>query len=66
MGTCMKLWQLTDKEAKIEGYISMPIFTLSEAGELIETEVKAYLIPNMSVLILLGKDYQVNYELTIK
>lgn len=57
MGTCMKLWQLTDKEAKIKGYVSMPIFILFKAGELIETEVEAYLVPNMSVPILLGKDY---------
>ncbi len=61
-----ELWQLTDKESKIEGYVTMPIFTMSEWGELIETEVKAYLVPNMSVPILLGEDYQVNYELTIK
>lgn len=65
-GMRMKLWQLTDKESKIEGYITMPIFTMSEWGEPIETEVKAYLVPNMSVPILLGEDYQVNYEVTIK
>ncbi len=44
----------------------MPIFTMSEKGEIIEMEVEAYLVPNMLVPILLGKDYQVNYELTIK
>ncbi len=62
----MNLWQLTDKDSKIEGYISMPIFTLSEQGDIIEMEVEAYLVPHMSVPILLGEDYQINYKLTIK
>ncbi len=65
-GTKMNLWQLTDKDSKIEGYVSIPIFTLSEKGELIETEVEAYVVPQMSVPILLGEDYQLNYELTVK
>lgn len=65
-GTKMNLWQLTDKDSKIEGYVSMPIFTLSEQNELIETEVEAYLVPLMSMPILLGEDYQLNYELTVK
>ncbi|SJL08056.1 uncharacterized protein ARMOST_11415 [Armillaria ostoyae] len=65
-GAQMKLWQLTDKDADIEGYVTMPIFTLTENGELIETEVESYLVPDMSVPILLGEDYQQNYELTVK
>ncbi|PBK64293.1 hypothetical protein ARMSODRAFT_840740, partial [Armillaria solidipes] len=65
-GTKMNLWQLTDKDSKIEGYVSVPIFTLSENRELIETEVEAYVVPQMSVPILLGEDYQLNYELTVK
>ncbi|PBK84512.1 hypothetical protein ARMGADRAFT_943396, partial [Armillaria gallica] len=28
--TKMNLWQLTNKDSKIEGYVSMHIFTLSE------------------------------------
>lgn len=62
----MDLWQLTDKDSKIEGYVLMPIFTMSEEGELIETEVEVYLVPHMSVPLLLGEDYQLNYELTVK
>ncbi|KAK0185768.1 hypothetical protein F5146DRAFT_937614, partial [Armillaria mellea] len=65
-GTKINLWQLTNKHSKIEGYVSVPIFTLSENGELIETEVEAYIVPQMSVPILLGKDYQLNYELMVK
>lgn len=65
-GARMKLWQLTDKDADIKGYVTMPIFTWTENGELVETEVEAYLIPDMSVPILLGEDYQQNYKLTVK
>ncbi len=65
-GTKMNLWQLTDKDSKIKGYVSMPIFTVSEQGKIIETEVEAYLVPHMSVPILLREDYQLNYELTVK
>lgn len=62
----MNLWQLTDKDSKIEGYVSMPSFTLSENEEIIEMEVEAYVVPQMSIPILLGEAYQLNYELTVK
>lgn len=65
-GLKMNLWQLTDKDSKIKGYIVIPITTLSEKGELIETEVEAYLVPHMSVPLLLGEDYQLDYKLTVK
>ncbi len=44
----------------------MLIFTISEQDKIIETKVEAYLVSHMSVPILLGKDYQLNYELTVK
>ncbi|PBK79373.1 hypothetical protein ARMGADRAFT_950949, partial [Armillaria gallica] len=65
-GIKMNLWQLTDKDSKIKGYVAIPIFTMSEQNELIETEVEVYLVPLMSVPILLGEDYQLNYELMVK
>ncbi|PBK98142.1 hypothetical protein ARMGADRAFT_906222, partial [Armillaria gallica] len=65
-GIKMNLWQLTDKDSKIKGYVAIPIFTMSEQNELIETEVEAYLVLLMSMPILLGEDYQLNYELTVK
>ncbi len=30
-----------------------------------ETEVEAYIMPGMSVSLLLGEDYQVNYEISV-
>ncbi|SJL06612.1 uncharacterized protein ARMOST_09954 [Armillaria ostoyae] len=66
MGMKLNLWQLTDKNTKLQGFVCLPILTLSDTGELLETEVEAYIVPGMSVPILLGEDYQLNYELTIK
>jgi len=34
-------------------------------GALLESEVEAYVVPNMTVPILLGEDYQLNYELGV-
>ncbi|KAK0438898.1 hypothetical protein EV421DRAFT_1738091 [Armillaria borealis] len=65
-GSKLKLYQLTDKNAEIEGYVRVPIITKLESGELIETEVEAYIMPKMSVPILLSEDYQLDYELTVK
>ncbi len=64
-GLKLKLWQLTDKDAKIEGYVKLPIFTETETNKVVETEVEAYVVPGMSVPILLGEDYQMNYEVNI-
>lgn len=64
-GLKMDLWQLTDKDAKIQGYVQIPIFTESTEGVILETEAEAYVIPNMTIPILLGEDYHLNYELTV-
>ncbi|KAJ7805278.1 hypothetical protein B0H13DRAFT_2387812 [Mycena leptocephala] len=64
-GLPMKLVQLTQEEEGIKGYILVSIFMLTEEGELIETEAEAYVVPGMSVPILLGEDYQLNYELAL-
>jgi hypothetical protein len=34
-------------------------------GDILETEAEAYVIPGMTVPILLGEDYQQSYELNI-
>ena len=34
-------------------------------GVILETEVEAYVVPNMTIPILLGEDYHLNYELTV-
>lgn len=64
-GIKMDLWQLTDKDAKIQGYVRIPIFIESLEGVILETEAEAYVIPDMTIPILLGEDYHLNYELTV-
>ncbi|EDR14134.1 uncharacterized protein LACBIDRAFT_321942 [Laccaria bicolor S238N-H82] len=64
-GLKMDLWQLTDKDSKIQGYVRIPIFMESSEGVIIETEAEAYVVPDMTIPILLGEDYHLNYELTV-
>ncbi|KAF7968769.1 hypothetical protein HWV62_29370 [Athelia sp. TMB] len=63
-GMKMRLWQLTDRNATLEGYVNLPLFVESEEGTVIQTEVEAYVVPGMSVDILLGEDYQLAFEMT--
>ena len=64
-GIKMNLWQLMDKDSEIQGYVRIPIFMKSTEGTMIETEAEAYVVPNMTVPILLGEDYHLNYELIV-
>ena len=64
-GAKMNLWQLTDKDSTIQGYVRIPIIMESSEGILLETEAEAYVVPNMTVPILLGEDYHLNYELIV-
>ncbi|KAF8990849.1 hypothetical protein BDZ89DRAFT_1151778 [Hymenopellis radicata] len=64
-GKKMKLWQVTDKSKAIQGYCDLPIFTESIDGSIIETTAEVFLVPGMSVPLLLGEDYHINYELSV-
>ena len=64
-GMKMQLWQLTDKDESLRGYVRIPIFMETMAGEIVKSEVEAYVVPRMTVPILLGEDYQVNYEVGV-
>lgn len=61
----MQLWQLTDKDENLRGYMHIPIFMETTMGEIVESEAEAYVVPRMMVPILLGEDYQVNYEVGV-
>ena len=61
----MKLWQLTDKESTLRGFIRIPIFMTTDDGVVLESEAEAYMVPGMTVPILLGEDYQLTYELGV-
>lgn len=64
-GMKMQLWQLTDKDESLRGYVRIPIFMETTVGEIVELEAEAYVVPRMTVPILLGEDYQVNYEVGV-
>ena len=64
-GMRMQLWQLTDKDSSLKGFVRIPILMQSEEGMLLESEAEAYIVPGMTVPILLGEDYQLNYEVGV-
>ena len=61
-GMRMQLWQLMDKDSKLKGFVNIPIYMVTENGDVVETEAEAYVVPNMTVPILLGEDFQQSYE----
>ncbi|KAJ7094085.1 hypothetical protein C8R44DRAFT_645642, partial [Mycena epipterygia] len=64
-GHRMSLAQLTDQGTIIKGYSKLRIYLLTTEGNLICTEAEAYVVKGMSVPILLGEDFQLNYELGV-
>lgn len=65
-GNKMKLWQLTDKEACIQGYVHIPVFIPAEDGTTLAFQAEAYVVPGMTVPILLGEDFQETYEACVQ
>jgi len=64
-GMRLQLWQLMDKDSKLKGFICIPIFMITENGDVLEMEAEVYVVPNMTVPILLGKDYQQSYKISV-
>ena len=64
-GMRLQLWQLMDKDSKLKGFVRIPIFMMTDTGDILETEAEAYVVPNMTVPILLGEDYQQSYEVSV-
>ena len=64
-GMRMQLWQLTDKDSSLKGFVRIPVTMQTEEGILLESEAEAYIVPGMTVPILLGEDYQLNYEVGV-
>lgn len=65
-GRRMELWQLTDKAAKIDGYIELPLYIETDTGETLGLLAEAYVVPDMNVPVLLGEDFHLAYELTVE
>ncbi|KAJ3473679.1 hypothetical protein NLI96_g12880 [Meripilus lineatus] len=64
-GLKLSLWQLTQKGSSLSGYAKLPIFIHSEEGKLVGLEAEVYIVPNMTVPLLLGEDFHNTYELTV-
>ncbi|KIM40433.1 hypothetical protein M413DRAFT_41718, partial [Hebeloma cylindrosporum] len=64
-GMRMKLWQLTDKDCELGRFVRIPILVESTEEETLELEAEAYIVPKMTVPILLGEDFQLTYEITV-
>jgi hypothetical protein len=64
-GRKMNLAQLTDGGATIKGFTKLKVFMTSTTGDILEMEAEAYVVKGMSVPILLGEDFQLNYELGV-
>jgi hypothetical protein len=64
-GHRMSLAQLTDKGTTIKGYCKLKILMKTTSGDWLVLEAEAYVVKGMSVPILLGEDFQLNYELGV-
>lgn len=64
-GQKMELWQLTDKTCQMKGYAVLQVLVELDSGITVEMEAEAYVVPGMTVPLLLGEDFQVCYELTV-
>ncbi|EJD33877.1 hypothetical protein AURDEDRAFT_76613, partial [Auricularia subglabra TFB-10046 SS5] len=64
-GMKVRIAQLTSNTPNIEGYVTMSMFIHAEDGMMLEFEVEAYVVPTMTVPILLGEDWHLNYELDV-
>lgn len=61
----MQIFQLTETGTCIKGFICIPVIMEVTDGTILETEAEAYVVPGMTVLILLGEDYHLTYEVNI-
>ncbi|EJD36880.1 hypothetical protein AURDEDRAFT_30299, partial [Auricularia subglabra TFB-10046 SS5] len=64
-GMKVHIAQLTSNTPDIEGYVTLPVFVRAEDGTMLEFEIEAYVVPHMTVPILLGEDWHLNYELDV-
>ena len=55
-GMKIQLYELTGK-SKITGYVIIPLFVQAESGDYLKLEMEAYVVPEMTVPVLLGEDF---------
>ncbi|EJD40949.1 hypothetical protein AURDEDRAFT_69361, partial [Auricularia subglabra TFB-10046 SS5] len=64
-GLRIEIAQLTDQSPRIKGYVRLPVRIPAEGGGTLVLHAELYVVPNMTVPILLGEDFQLNYELEV-
>ncbi|EDR11762.1 uncharacterized protein LACBIDRAFT_323941 [Laccaria bicolor S238N-H82] len=64
-GYQMQIFQLMETGTHIKGFVRIPVFMQATDGMTIETEAEAYVVPNMTVPILLGEDFHLTYEIQV-
>ncbi|GJF00794.1 polyprotein [Phanerochaete sordida] len=65
-GERLKLWQLLDRNTQIDGYVTLNLYVRALDGTEIRLQCEAYVVPDMSVPILLGEDFQRTYEMNVR
>ncbi|KAG6905056.1 hypothetical protein DXG01_005355, partial [Tephrocybe rancida] len=60
-GMWIKLYQLTGN-AKVLGYMKTSIFMETMDHQMAAFELEAYIVRDMNILLLLGKDFQTMYK----
>src|SRR6185295_16790485 len=48
-----------------DGFIKVPISVISDQGNLVEINVEAYVVKNMSSSFILGNDFSIQYMLSL-
>ncbi|KZV82221.1 hypothetical protein EXIGLDRAFT_627354, partial [Exidia glandulosa HHB12029] len=64
-GMKVSIAQLTNNNPKIEGYVLMPIWIRATDNTWLKFQAEMYVVPDMTVEVLLGEDWHVNNELSV-
>lgn len=62
----MNLWQLTEKGTQLKGYVDIPMFVETSNGEVVGARLEAYVVPGMTVPVLLGEDFHLTYGISVE
>ncbi|EJD41532.1 hypothetical protein AURDEDRAFT_37769, partial [Auricularia subglabra TFB-10046 SS5] len=64
-GLKINIAQLTDQSPRVKGYVTVPIRIPAEDGTVLVFNTELYIVPGMTVPVLLGEDFQQKYELSV-
>ncbi|KZV89348.1 hypothetical protein EXIGLDRAFT_594169, partial [Exidia glandulosa HHB12029] len=64
-GMKVAIAQLTNKDPKIKGYVIVPVWVTAEDGTRLKFSAELYVVPDMTIEVLLGEDFHLNYELSV-